>query len=131
MSVIRRTQIRAKEAKKGLECRRAGFMRRHSPFKSLLKAKVQDSMLAEAYEALRQAYESLDKSYKDYTVLSNKATIMAKNDCLEEFVKLYSEVQVTYSQVLGKREKAKVLINFEGPQRIFPQGPKNKYGTAA
>ena len=41
------------------------------------------------------------------------ATVRAKGDYLEEFLKLYMEAQVTYSQVVDKRERAKVLKGSE------------------
>ena len=87
----------AKEAKKGCGNKKASFMRKYDAFQSLIKAEVQVAMLKEAYKVLGWAYEALDKSHKDYTNLVNEATIMAEGDHIEEFFKLYSEAQVTYS----------------------------------
>ena len=91
-------------------------MRRYNAFQNLIKAKVQGTMLKEAYEVLGWAYDALNKSHKNYIDLVDKATIEAKGDYLEEYSKLCSEVKVTYYYVYNKRERAKVQGGFRAAE---------------
>ena len=62
---------------------------------------------------MRSWFEALDESHKNHVNLVDEATIETSGDYLEEPFQLYSEAQVTYSQVCNKREKAKALGGFK------------------
>ena len=74
----------AAEAKKVCKWKKTSFTRRYNTFQNLIKAKVQGSMLKEAYEVMGPMYKALDKSHEVYTDLVNEATIVAKGDYLEK-----------------------------------------------
>ena len=97
-----------KVAKKCRGNKMLSFTRRYNEFHDLVKAKVQRSLLKEAFDVMDRAFWDLKKSHEDYSLLVEEEIIDAEGDYLEEPFQLLRKADAVFCLVLNKWEKGEV-----------------------